>query len=176
MVVMSPYVLWPIPSDSALRRYFWNWGLCGHCADCRNVRLRPRHALLTGGDPRNSSGSLTILAAMRRALLRRNEAQTMLRTAFSTPVREAGDLSAGVFDRQARNKVARQLNERPRRLCDLQPQPNDLMLVLHRPLSRHFNAGQTTDVAARSPFYAMKAQLENTGRAPARYHARHPAP
>jgi hypothetical protein len=72
MVVMSPYVLWPIPSDSALRRYFWNWGLCGHCADCRNVRLRPRHALLTGGDPRNSSGSLAILAAMRRALLRRN--------------------------------------------------------------------------------------------------------
>jgi hypothetical protein len=43
------------------------------------------------------------------------QAQTMLRTAFSTPVREAGDLSAGVFDRQARNKVARQLNERPRK-------------------------------------------------------------
>src|SRR6266446_3998063 len=30
------------------------------------------------------------------------QAQTMLRTAFSTPVREAGDLSAGVFDRQGR--------------------------------------------------------------------------
>ena len=28
------------------------------------------------------------------------QAQTMLRTAFSTSVREAGDLSAGVFDRQ----------------------------------------------------------------------------
>src|SRR2546421_9185116 len=27
------------------------------------------------------------------------QAQTMVRTAFSTPVREAGDLSAGVFDR-----------------------------------------------------------------------------
>ena len=30
------------------------------------------------------------------------QAQTMLRTAFSTPVREAGDLSAGVFDRHGR--------------------------------------------------------------------------
>src|SRR6266478_3523621 len=30
------------------------------------------------------------------------QAQTMLRTAFSTSVREAGDLSAGVFDRQGR--------------------------------------------------------------------------
>src|SRR5262249_62218214 len=30
------------------------------------------------------------------------QAQTMLRTAFSTPVREAGDLSAGVFDRPRR--------------------------------------------------------------------------
>src|SRR6266508_4538349 len=30
------------------------------------------------------------------------QAQTMLRTAFSTPVREAGDLSAGVFDRHSR--------------------------------------------------------------------------
>ena len=30
------------------------------------------------------------------------QAQTMLRTAFSTSVREAGDLSAGVFDRHAR--------------------------------------------------------------------------
>src|SRR2546421_12877655 len=30
------------------------------------------------------------------------QAQTMLRTAFSTPVRECGDLSAGVFDRQGR--------------------------------------------------------------------------
>ena len=30
------------------------------------------------------------------------QAQTMLRTAFSTSVREAGDLSAGVFDRGGR--------------------------------------------------------------------------
>src|SRR5262249_480938 len=30
------------------------------------------------------------------------QAQTMLRTAFSTPVREAGDLSAGVFHRPRR--------------------------------------------------------------------------
>jgi N-methylhydantoinase B len=30
------------------------------------------------------------------------QAQTMVRTAFSTPVREAGDLSAGVFDRDGR--------------------------------------------------------------------------
>src|SRR5260370_11511502 len=30
------------------------------------------------------------------------QAQTMMRTAFSTPVREAGDLSAGVFDRRGR--------------------------------------------------------------------------
>src|SRR6185436_20283629 len=30
------------------------------------------------------------------------QAQTMLRTAFGTPTREAGDLSAGVYDRQGR--------------------------------------------------------------------------
>ena len=30
------------------------------------------------------------------------QAQTLLRTAFSTTVREAGDLSAGVFDRKGR--------------------------------------------------------------------------
>src|SRR5579864_55602 len=30
------------------------------------------------------------------------QAQTMIRTAFSTSVREAGDLSAGVFDRKGR--------------------------------------------------------------------------
>src|ERR1051325_3136564 len=30
------------------------------------------------------------------------QAQTLIRTAFSTPVREAGDLSAGVFDRRGR--------------------------------------------------------------------------
>jgi len=30
------------------------------------------------------------------------QAQTLVRTAFSTTVREAGDLSAGVFDRQGR--------------------------------------------------------------------------
>ena len=147
MVVMSPYVLWPIPSDSALRRYFWNWGLCGHCADCRNVRLRPRHALLTGGDPRNSSGSLTILAAMRRALLRRNEAQTMLRTAFSTPVREAGDLSAGVFDRQARNKVARQLNERPRKTLRFATPAERFASTLELALQRRTNNGRRSTFA-----------------------------
>ena len=43
------------------------------------------------------------------------------------------DLS--VYSQAQLNKVARQLNERPRKtFCDLQPQPNDLMLVLHRPL------------------------------------------
>src|ERR1700686_2629898 len=30
------------------------------------------------------------------------QAQTMIRTAFSTSVREAGDLSAGIFDRDGR--------------------------------------------------------------------------
>src|SRR5271170_3867392 len=30
------------------------------------------------------------------------QAQALIRTAFSTPVREAGDLSAGVFDRRGR--------------------------------------------------------------------------
>src|SRR5260370_8920493 len=30
------------------------------------------------------------------------QAQTLVRTAFSTPVREAGDLSAGVFDRDGK--------------------------------------------------------------------------
>jgi N-methylhydantoinase B len=30
------------------------------------------------------------------------QAQTMIRTAFSTTVREAGDLSAGIFDLQGR--------------------------------------------------------------------------
>jgi N-methylhydantoinase B len=40
------------------------------------------------------------------------QAQTMLRTAFSTPVREAGDLSAGVFDRDGR-MLARPSPARP---------------------------------------------------------------
>ena len=30
------------------------------------------------------------------------QAQTLIRTSFSTTVREAGDLSAGIFDRQGR--------------------------------------------------------------------------
>ena len=33
------------------------------------------------------------------------QAQTMIRTAFSTSVREAGDLSAGVFDRHGRTSA-----------------------------------------------------------------------
>ena len=45
----------------------------------------------------------------------------------------------------------------------------------YRHVRLDFNAGQTTDVAARSPFYAMKAELENTGSAPARYHVAYPA-
>ena len=32
-----------------------------------NVRLQPRHASLIGGGPRSSSGSLAMLAAIRRA-------------------------------------------------------------------------------------------------------------
>ncbi len=40
------------------------------------------------------------------------QAQTILRTAFSTPVREAGDLSAGVFDRDGR-MLARPSPARP---------------------------------------------------------------
>ena len=33
----SDLVLWPMTSDSALRRYFRTWGLSGHCADCREM-------------------------------------------------------------------------------------------------------------------------------------------
>lgn len=33
------------------------------------------------------------------------QAQTLMRTAFSTTVREAGDLSAGVFDTQGRMRL-----------------------------------------------------------------------
>ena len=45
------------------------------------------------------------------------QAQTMLRTAFSTSVREAGDLSAGVFDRRGacwhkRSPVRRDMSTR----------------------------------------------------------------
>src|ERR1700730_11173011 len=40
------------------------------------------------------------------------QAQTMIRTAFSTSVREAGDLSAGVFDRQGR-MLAQDVNGTP---------------------------------------------------------------
>ena len=28
---------WPFATDSALQRYFRNWGLSGHCADCREL-------------------------------------------------------------------------------------------------------------------------------------------
>ena len=54
---MQNVTCWPITSDGALPRYFWNLGLSGHCADCtatmadriigvsleRNVRMVPRH-------------------------------------------------------------------------------------------------------------------------------------
>ena len=42
------------------------------------------------------------------------------------------DLS--VYSQTQLNRVARQLNERPRKTLGLQPLPNDLMLVLHRSL------------------------------------------
>ena len=58
--------LWPMTSDSALRRYFRTWGLSRHCADCREMcgcnLVAPR---LIGGGPHTSSGSLAMLAAMR---------------------------------------------------------------------------------------------------------------
>ena len=40
------------------------------------------------------------------------QAQTLVRTAFSTPVREAGDLSAGVFDRDG-NMLAQAVTGTP---------------------------------------------------------------
>src|SRR6202051_3651162 len=40
------------------------------------------------------------------------QAQTLMRTAFSTPVREAGDLSAGVFDRDG-NMLAQAVTGTP---------------------------------------------------------------
>ena len=42
------------------------------------------------------------------------QAQSLLRTAFGTITREAGDLSAGVFDRQGRRRDRLLPPERPR--------------------------------------------------------------
>src|SRR5206468_10537550 len=67
---------------------------------------RPRRQ---GGLSRPAEGSMNALAEIQRQVMWNRliavveeQAQTMIRTAFSTTVREAGDLSAGIFDLHGR--------------------------------------------------------------------------
>ena len=52
---------------TALQRYVCSWSTSRHSADIGSVPPQPRHASLNCGEPRSSSGSLALLAAMRRA-------------------------------------------------------------------------------------------------------------
>jgi hypothetical protein len=58
---------WPVASSAALQRYVRSWSTSRHGADIVSVPPQPRRAALNGGEPRSSSGSLAMLAAMRRA-------------------------------------------------------------------------------------------------------------
>ena len=63
-------------SDSALRRYFWTWGLSGHCADCRECaaatssrlayRRRPAQAAPALGDVGGDAPGLVAGEEVRR--------------------------------------------------------------------------------------------------------------
>ena len=73
------------------------------------------------------------------------QAQTLVRTAFSTSVREAGDLSAGVFDRNGPRNVT---EERGPSLSRLDPDPAQT-----RPADRQGNprkSASRSDVHARA--------------------------
>jgi hypothetical protein len=54
------------------------------------------------------------------------------------------------------NKVARQLNERHVKPWDLQPQPNDLMPVLHRPLEPAWEQRTSAECFAMSALTQMR--------------------
>ena len=69
---------WPVASSAALQRHVRGWSTSRHGGDIVNVRLQPRHASLVGSGPRSSSGSLAMLATMRR--------QPLARRALSVPI------------------------------------------------------------------------------------------
>jgi hypothetical protein len=57
----------PALRPTSLQRYARSWSTSRHGADIVNVGLHPRHAPLVGSGPRSRSGSLAMLAAIRRA-------------------------------------------------------------------------------------------------------------
>src|ERR1044072_8919910 len=69
---------------------------------CRAARPQPRISLMLSRP--NTALSQIHMQIMWSRLIAvvEEQAQTLVRTAFSTPVREAGDLSAGVFGRDAK--------------------------------------------------------------------------
>ena len=56
---------WSVASSAALQRYVRSWSTSRHNADILSVPPQPRHASLNCGEPRSSSGSLAMFAAMR---------------------------------------------------------------------------------------------------------------
>ena len=57
----------PEAAFTAMQRYVLSWSTSRLARTIVNVRLQPRHALLIDSGTRSSSGSLAMLAAMRRA-------------------------------------------------------------------------------------------------------------
>ena len=69
----------PVASSAALQRYVRSWSTSRHGADIVNVRPQPRRASLIGSGPCSSSGSLAMLAAMRRASSRVSRCAAQMR-------------------------------------------------------------------------------------------------
>jgi hypothetical protein len=69
---------------TAMQRYVRSWNTSRHGTDIVNVPLQPRHASLIGGEPGSSSGSLAMLAAMRRASSRVSKRAADLRPGSSS--------------------------------------------------------------------------------------------
>src|ERR671927_318012 len=66
-------------------------------------RARSRGSLLMLSRPNTALSQIHLQIMWSRLIaVVEEQAQTLVRTAFSTPVREAGDLSAGVFDRDGK--------------------------------------------------------------------------
>ncbi len=73
--------------------------------DAGAVRARAEHAVAAGtpDDRARADGEVSLQIMWNRLIsVVEEQALTLVRTAFSTSVREAGDLSAGVFDREGR--------------------------------------------------------------------------
>src|SRR5947199_202301 len=73
------------------------------CRHDAGPRARSRGSLLMLSRPNTALSQIHLQIMWSRLIaVVEEQAQTLVRTAFSTPVREAGDLSAGVFDRDGK--------------------------------------------------------------------------